>query len=340
MNGAETNDGRSRPTMRDVAEAAQVSLKTVSRVVNDEPGVGSETAARVRDAIVELGFRRNDVARSLRPGQRASLVGLIIADITNPFYSAISRAVEDVARRNGCGLIMAHTDEDPQRERAIIEELETRRVAGLMIVPASSDHGYLQDGLDAGTRMVFIDRPPVNLKADHVLIDNFGGAKAGVEHLVREGHVRIGLVGDDPKIYTAGVRVDGYRAALQETGRGVDEGLVLLGSHDVGAAERAAASLLARPDPPTALFTTNNRNTIGALRAIRDHGRPVGLVGFDDFELADMLDLPLTVVAFDSGELGRIAAKLLFEKSPAEGGGARSVVVSTRIVQRGRREAR
>ncbi len=148
-----------RPTMRDVANSAKVSLKTVSRVVNGEPDVRPETAARVEAAIEQLGFRRNEVAWSLRNG-RAGAVGLVIEDLSNPFYSAIAAAVEQEAHDRGHALLIGSCEEDPARERALVLRLLRRWVDALLIVPAGADHRYLLGEQQAGTPMVFIDRPP------------------------------------------------------------------------------------------------------------------------------------------------------------------------------------
>ena len=326
--------------MTDVAGAAGVSLKTVSRVVNNEPGVRPETAALVQDAILRLGFRRNDMARALRRGQRSRTLGLIIEDVSNPFYSAIIRGVEEVATRRGWLVIAGSSDEDPARERELARLLCERRVDGLLLVPAGDDHQYLEPELRLGTRAVFIDRPPGRIDADVVLLDNVGGARRGVEHLLAHGHRRIAMVGDEATIFTAVERLRGYREALAEAGVGVDESLVRLGVHDIETAERATRELLTLPNPPTALFAGNNRITIGALRTLGRNGRRVALVGFDDLELAEVLAVPATVVAYDAAELGRRAAELLVERLAGDDGPPRRIVLPTTLVPRGSGEVR
>jgi LacI family transcriptional regulator len=301
--------------MRDVASTAGVSLKTVSRVVNRENGVRPDTAARVEAAIASLGFARNDVARSLRRG-RANALGLVIEDVANPFYSAIARTVEDAARVHNHILITGSCEEDAERERELVLRLLRRSVDALLIVPAGDDHRYLLPEIGAGTPIVFLDRPPRGVEADTVLLDNVGGARAAVEHLLRHGHERIAYVGDMPPLYTASERLAGYRAALRDAGLRPDDGLVGSGSHDAASAERAVRELLglAAGRRPTALFTANNRNTVGALRALRDGDGTVALVGFDDFELADMLPVPVTVVRHDPAEMGRIGAEMAYAR--------------------------
>jgi LacI family transcriptional regulator len=324
-----------RPTMSDVARAAGVSLKTVSRVVNGEPGVSPETCERVREAIETLGFRRNEAARALRQGHVSRTLGLVIEDLANPFYFGIVRGVEEAASRRGLLVITASSDESGEREQELTLALCERRVDGLIVVPAATDHTYLLPEMRLGVRIVFLDRPPRGIEADTVLVDNVGGAEAATTHLLEHGHGRVAMVGDTPTLYTSVERLQGYRAALARQGLQFDERLVRLGRHDVAAAERAAEELLALPDPPTAIFAGNNRSTIGVLRAISNGGPPIALVGFDDFELAELLPMPVTVVAADSVELGRRAARLLLDRLSGGNGAPQTVLVPTTLVARG-----
>ena len=321
--------------MLDVADAAGVSLKTVSRVVNDEIGVRPETAARVQAAISQLGFRRNDMARALRRGQLSRTLGLVMEDVSNPFYSAIARGVEEVTRERGLMLVAGSSDEEPERERELALLFCERRVEGLLIVPAGTDPRYLLPELHLGTTAVFIDRPPGRIEADTVLLDNVGGTRRGVEHLVERGHRRIGMIGDDSSIFTARERERGFHEALQAAGITVDESIIRLGAHSAGAADEAARELLALPDPPTALYSGNNRITIGALRAQAATGRRVALVGFDDLELAEFLALPVTVIAYDPASLGRHAADLLLERLEGDDRPPQTVILPTTLVVRG-----
>jgi LacI family transcriptional regulator, galactose operon repressor len=321
--------------MRDVAELAGVSLKTVSRVINDEPGVAAATAERVETAIAQLRFQRNDLARSLRQGGTSSTLGLLIEDVANPFYSAIAQAIESAARDRGYMLITVSCEEDPERERALVHALLRRRVDALVLVPAARDHAYLVPEIADGTPVVFLDRPPIGLDADCVLLDNLGGARAAVEHLLAHGHQRIAVIADPDRLYTAHERLSGYRQALDAAGVPVREELVRLGSHDSSQAEAVVRELLALPPDrrPTALFAGNNRNTVGALRALQTAERPLALVGFDDFELADLLGT--TVVQHDSGSLGAHAATLAFDRLHGAERPPQRVVVPTELIVRG-----
>jgi LacI family transcriptional regulator len=331
--------GGARPTMRHVAERAEVSLKTVSRVINEEASVAPQTAARVTEAIAELGFRRNDLARSLRRGSSSATVGLVIEDLANPFYSAVAQAVENVARPRGYMLITGSCEEDPERERELILALLRRRVDALLLVPAGTerDQAWLANELGDETPVVFVDRPPHGIDADAVLVDNAGGAQTAVAHLVAHGHRRIACVADVPKLYTAAERIAGYRAALDAAGLPQDAELLRLGASEAGDAQAAVAELLALPDPPTAVFCGNNRVTVGALRALRGR-EDVALVGFDDFELADLLGT--TVVRHEAQQIGAEAARLAFARLDGLDGAKQRVVVSTQLVARGSGERR
>ncbi|WP_069812173.1 LacI family DNA-binding transcriptional regulator [Streptomyces sp. TP-A0874] len=328
-----------RPTMKDVAAHAGVGLKTVSRVVNGEPGVTPDTARRVTEAIEQLGFRRNDSARLLRKGRTAS-VGLVLEDLADPFYGPLSRAVEEAARAHGALLIHGSSAEDPQRERELVLALCARRVDGLIIVPASTDHRYLEPEIAAGVATVFVDRPAGLIEADAVLTDSFGGARDGVAHLIAHGHRRIGFIGDQPGIHTAAERLRGYHAAMREAGLTVDRAWVSPGSTEPERVRAAARSMLAGPEPVTAVFSANNRVTVTAVRVLREERRPVALLGFDDFELADLLVPGVSVIAQDSAELGRKAAGLLFRR--LGGGVPREPVrieLPTRLIARGSAES-
>ncbi|MFB6841786.1 LacI family DNA-binding transcriptional regulator [Streptomyces sp. NPDC056361] len=321
-----------RPTMKDVAARAGVGLKTVSRVVNGEPGVTPDTERRVREAIETLGFRRNDSARVLRKGRTAT-VGLVLEDLADPFYGPLSRAVEEVARAHGALLINGSSAEDPEREQELALALCARRVDGLIVIPAGDDHRYLEPEIRAGVATVFVDRPAGLIDADAVLSDSFGGARDGVAHLIAHGHRRIGFIGDRPRIHTSAERLRGYRAAMDDAGLPVREEWVSLGSTDPLRVNAAVRELLAAPEPVTALFAGNNRVTVTVVRALAGHPRPVALVGFDDIELADLLGV--TVVAQDAAALGRTAAERLFRRLDGVDEAPERVVLGTTLLARG-----
>ncbi|MBB5774164.1 LacI family DNA-binding transcriptional regulator [Nonomuraea jabiensis] len=319
-----------RPTMKDVASAAGVALKTVSRVVNGEPGVHPATAERVRAAIERLGYSRNESAAVLRRGTTAT-VGLVIEDVADPFYSGLSRAVEDVVIEHGWLLLSGSSSEEPLRERELVETFCARRVDGLIVVPAGDDHTYLRPELEAGTPVVFADRPPgAGIDVDTVLADNLGGAGEAIRHLMGHGHRRIAFLGDDPGIFTAAERLNGYRQAL---GGLFDQRLVSMRPPSLEGVRADLARMFALDDPPSALFTGNGRYTVTTLRALA--GRRVALVGFDDFELADLLTPGVSVVAQDPAWMGRVAAELLFRRLRGDAGPPEHIELPVRLIARG-----
>jgi LacI family transcriptional regulator len=321
--------------MKDVAAAAGVGLKTVSRVVNGESGVSEATASRVRSVIDALGFRRNDGARLLRQGARTGSVGLLLEDVADPFYSQLTRAVEEVVRAHGSLLLEGSSAEDSARERELALGFCARRVDGLVVVPTSADHGYLAPELAAGTAMVSVDRPMPGLDVDTVLADNRTGAATGAAHLLRQGHRRIGYLGDAPDIFTAAERLAGYREAMAAAGCPVAEPWIAMGRPDPLELRFALTRMLTGPEPVTALLCGNNRTTVAVLRELAGRVERPALVGFDDFELADLLAVPVTVVAQDPALMGRTAAELLFRRLHGETAAAQRVVVRTRLVPRG-----
>jgi len=337
---SETNHGRPGPaTMIDVARKAGVSLKTVSRVVNGEPGVRPATVAKVLVASSALRYERNDLAASLRHRARSFTLGLVIEDVANPFYSAIAQAVEGSARERSSLLITASAREDACRERELVMALLRRRVDALLVVPAGTDHRYIREA-GFSTKIVFLDRPPAKTKADSVLAENAAGARRAVEHLLAGGHTRIAFVGDAVRVFTARERLTGYRRALRRAGIDVEPDLVSIGDGTWASAKQGTLNLMALPPArrPTAIVAGNNRCTVGALHALNGGRRRVALVGFDDFELADLLGV--TVVRADPHRIGRLGAELAFDRIDADDDEPRRVVVPVELVPRGSGEIR
>ena len=326
------------PTMRDVAALAGVSLKTVSRVVNSEPGVSEPLERRVRDAVELLGYRPNVTASSLRRAdQKTQTIGLLLEDVANPFSSAVHRAIENVAVPRGTLVLAASADEDPARERELLLAFVSRRVDGLIVIPVGTDQSVMLRERRLGRPLVFIDRMGAIGDADVVTADNRGGVGAAVRHLVAHGHRRIAFLGDASWIWTASERHLGYLEASSACGISVDPRLVFFGVRNSNAATEIVRELLARADAPTAIFTAQNLITVGAIRGLQQLSRQhdVALVGFDDVELADLVQPPVTVVAQDPAALGRTAAELLFGRLAGDRSPPRHVVVPTTLIPRG-----
>lgn len=327
--------------MKEVAALSGVSLKTVSRVVNEVPTVDPALAAKVHAAMDRLGFRPNLAASNLRRADgRTHTVGLLVEDVANPFSAAVHRAVEDYAAQRGVLVLSSSLDEDPERERRMVRTLVDRRVDGLIIVPAGSDHRYLVAEQEAGTAVVFVDRLPTPLISDAVVTDNREAAAKGVKHLISAGHRRIAFLGDTESLPTARDRYAGYCDAVRATaavGCLLDPALAVQGLRTAEAADAAVSGLLSRPDPPTALFTSQNLVTIGAVQALHRTGshHRVAVVGFDDIPLAQVLDPGVTVLAQQASEIGKLAAELLFGRMAGDTAPPRAHVVPCRLIPRG-----
>jgi LacI family transcriptional regulator len=326
--------GRSGPaTMRDVARTAGVSLKTVSRVVNGETTVAPDLAARVHAAVESLNYRPHIGASMLRRNDRRTrTIGVLLEDVSNPFSAVVHRAVEDEARRRGVHVLTGSLDEDPQRERDLARAFAQRQADGLIVAPTASDQSYL--GSCGDLPIVFVDRPATGFAADSVLATNVAGAAGAVRHLIAHGHRRIAYLGDHVRIATARSRFQGYLEAIDEAGL---ESVGAHELHDPASAAHVTRAFLSGPEPPTAIFTSQNLITIGAVRALRRMGlhRDVALVGFDDFPLADLLDPGVTVVAQDPVAMGRTAARALFERIDGADGPAREFWIPTTLIPRG-----
>ena len=324
--------------MRDVAALARVSVKTVSRVVNDEPGVKPELRLRVQQAANRLDYRPNLTASNLRRSSgRTRSVGVLLQDISNSFSSALLRSLEDEARERGVAVLAASLDEDADRERALVADLVARRVDGLVLMPASDRQDYLGADLRAGLPTVFVDRAPRGVEADAVTVDNVNGAVTATGHLLDHGHTRIAYLGDATTIRTAADRLEGYRRGLAAAGVPVPEELVVTGLRTQDAGQEAMARLLALPNPPTAVFAGRNTVSIGVVRALRqaDCQDCMAVVGFDDFPLADILQPALTVIRQDVGRIGACVGDLLFRRLDGDTSEPRHVLIQPTLVPRG-----
>ena len=324
---------RRRPTLRDVAALAGVSFKTVSRVVNGEPGVSPAVAERVRSAADTLGYRPNAAATALRRADgRTATFGVLLEDAGNPFFATLLRGIEEVARERGVAVFTSSTDLDLDRERDMTDGFAARQVDALITAPSESDAEHLRRASAQGTRVVLVDRPIGGLEAPAVLVDNASGARSGVEHLLAQGHRRIGYVGRDPSIYTSRGRYAGYVEALTAAGIAVDPMLVRREGATRSSARAQVDELLDLADPPTAIFTAQDIITMTAVSVLQRRGLSdrVALVGFDDFELADLLQPGVTVIAQDPRRIGALAAELALD---AIGSGVH--LVPTRLIVRG-----
>ena len=304
-------------TMKEVAKLAGVSVATVSRVLNDKPNVSPELRSRVLQAVEKLNYQRNRVARSLR-AKTSLIIGLIISDIQNPFFTSVVRGVEDVAYDHGYTLLLCNSDEDPAKERLYIDIMLAEKVAGVIISPVAEVDNYSNVLLQAGVPVVAMDRRMRDLEVDTVIVNNVEGVYQAIGHLIERGHRRIGFIGGPTRTTTGRERQEGYQKALAEHGLGLEQVLVKIGDFKQDSGYQMACQLLEMDDPPTAIFTANNLMTLGALNAIHEKKlsipQEVAIVGFDDMSWAQSLAPPLTAVAQPTYELGRTAADLLLRR--------------------------
>lgn len=322
--------------MKDVASHAGVSLKTVSRVVNNVSTVDPVLTEKVLTSIRALGFRRNGVAASLRSGSGIKTIGLVTADLSNVFYTTLSSSVAAVARERGYQVIMASSEEQPELEQSLTLDLCQRQVSGLLVVPTNADHSYLESEMDLGIPVVFVDRPGNGVDADAILIDNRGGARAAVQRLVDAGHRRIGTVMDSLSIYSIRERMRGVEDALEAAGvRSRPDELIAADIHSPHEARRAVARMMDLAEPPTAIFCGNNRSTIGTVEELWRRGSTVEVSGFDDFEMSRLLPQSVTIVDYDTARLGVLAAERLFDRIDDASLPSRDRFLPTHLVSRG-----
>ncbi|QJU53109.1 LacI family DNA-binding transcriptional regulator [Herbiconiux sp. KACC 21604] len=298
-------------TMRDVAAAAGVSLKTVSRVQNDDPHVLPATRMRVEATMRELGYVPNALATTFRSG-RSPVVGVAVPDIVDPFFAAIVNAVEEAALTEDLSTVVTSLGHDPARERQALESVLRRQLSGLVVAPTTTDHAYLKPWAER-IPIAFVDRAPGRLVADSFTQDDRGGARLATAHLIGHGHRRIGFLGDSLALPTVAERLEGYREALDAASLSYDPSLVMLGAATRPGAAEALKRLRAPALGVTAVFSSDARCTMAAVPTLT--ADPIALTAFGDFPLADSLTPSITVIAQDPAELGRLAAARLFERS-------------------------
>lgn len=325
-------------TIDDVAREAGVSISTVSHVINGTRFVADPTKERVLGAIELLRYEPSSVAQSLKR-DKSQAIGLLITDISNPFFTSLVRGVEDVASQAGYSVILCNTDEDPHKELSYLRVLRRKRVDGILLAPTGTRQPYLDALVEAGFPVVCIDRLSPGHACDAVLVENVAGAHAAVEHLIRLGHRRVGVISGLAPVGTSSERLEGYRQALRAHDLAEDPRLVREGNSRLDGGYRRMLELLDLSTPPTAVFTTNNLMTLGALAALQARGVRVpddlAVVGFDDFEWAVVLRPRLTTVAQPTYEIGTTAANLLLERVEKRSDDPpRRVVLATRLLVR------
>jgi LacI family transcriptional regulator len=251
--------------------------------------------------------------------------------LANPFYARLARGAERHLHASGLRLISASTEENPVTERALIDEMLERRMAAIMIVTSAEHHPYVESEQHLGTPIVFVDRAPSDVIADAVVLDNAGGMAAAVEHLVSFGHERIGILSHARRLSTSRERVEAFESAMAQAGLD-GRRYARTDGDDAESAARAATDLLTQAVPPTALIATNNRLAIGALKALRHGNLDAAFIGFDDFDLSDLLGI--SVVAHDPEVMGAAAASYVIDRLEGDTSPARTLVLPTTLIAR------
>ena len=321
----------------DVANAAGVSLRTASRVLNDDPRVAAQTRQRVQETMLQLRFQPDEMARSLRAGTDTA-IGFVVESISDPFFAEVIDAVELEMSRHGRSVLVTSTRRDQVTERDVIERMLQRRVAGLLLSPTGGDHSWLDP---ARVPVVLVDRPAPGLPADLVEIDDHRAAFDATAHLIRHGHQSIAYIGDTPAIPTSAARLRGYRDALAHYRVEADESLVNTDSATSRAAARVVSAMVSSTWPPTAILSAATRASLGVVPALHSAGRTdIALVSFGDFPMADALRPAVTVVDHPGHEIGRTAAGRLLARLGHPALGVERIQVPARIIERGSGELR
>ncbi|MFE6796391.1 LacI family DNA-binding transcriptional regulator [Paenibacillus chitinolyticus] len=305
-------------TIYDIAEKANVSAMTVSRVINNSGRISDATRKRVRKVMEELNYIPNSMARGLVL-QKTKLLSLLITDITNPFYTTIARGAEDTAKRSGYKLLFGNSDEDYIKEKDYVEMILSTRVDGVLFAPTGdASLEQLRQLQKHGIPFVILDREVPGIETDVVLGDSKDGARKLVEHLIGLGHRRIALVNGSPDVSTARLRYTGYREAHLLGGLPLDESLVVSLNYREFQDEASLQALLSLPSPPTAIFAANNLLAVGIIGALRQRGLSVpddvSVVCFDDFGPAETVNPFLTVASQPAYQFGALGMQLLIER--------------------------
>jgi LacI family transcriptional regulator len=321
-------------TMREVAARAGVSTKTVSRVVNNDRYISAGVRERVERAIADLQYVPNVLARTFRSG-RDEAVGVAVPDLADGFFATIVRAVEQVARSHGTVVLVTGLGTDPADEQPAVEALLRRQISGLILAPTGSDHRYLEAWQER-IGLVFVDRPPRRIKADSVVEDDAGGAAAGVRSLLAAGHRRIAFLALWRGIATTRRRLTGYRDALTAAGIEPDPALEISYADAGRTAEETLRDLLALPDPPTAVFSSNSLTSMQIVPLLHAWGRTdLGLVSFGDFPMSGALRPSIAALDQVPDALGRVAAERLFARiADPSTALRRSQVLPVRLIER------
>lgn len=324
-------------TIEDVARLAGVSNSTVSRVLNNKEYVKEDTREKVYEAVSQLGYKPSRIARSLR-ANASRIIGLIISDIQNPFFTSLVRAVEDIAYEHNYSLLLCNTDEDPEKEELYVELMMAERVSGVIITPTREYDCPVKKLLEMNVATVCVDRQVLDCETDSVVSDNVESSFKLIAHLINRGHRRIGALFGPSEITTFRERLQGYKKAHLEKNLPIDDRLIKQGIPKEMEGYELAAQLLDMEDRPTALIAGNNLMALGAIHAIKDAQlfipKDISLVSFDDREWAQLITPTITVASQPTYEMGRQAAELVMRRLEKDDSPIKHVVLESEIIYR------
>ena len=321
--------------IREVARLAKVSTATVSRTINGSDKVTPKTKERVQRAIEELKFYPNTWARALGSG-RSSLYGLIISDITNPFFPELVKSFEDIAVQHGQDVLVANTNYDPARIELCVTRMLQRKVDGVAIMTSEMDARLITEFQSREIPLVFLDTGKAEALTSNIVVDYAAGVDAAVEHIVNLGHTKIAFISGPMNLRSARVRREAFAGCLER--RGIGAGLTEEGNHQVDGGHQAMARMLERKERPTAVLASNDMTAIGALGAIHERGlrvpEDISIVGFDDIQISAFTQPALTTVRLSRDEIARVAFRALYSIRQDGGKGAEYAVRPTLVVRK------
>lgn len=306
-----------KATLKEVAKLAGVSTATVSNVINNTKYVSDEVKKQVRSAMTELGYVPNSLAKSLRV-KESRLIGLMISDISNPFFSLVVRGIEDTLAQEGYNALLCNTDSNIDKEKEYLKVLLGKRVDGFIISSSGNSGKYFKEMAVTGVPLVFLNRQPDFLISDSVATHNVQGAYIATEHFIRHGYKRIGVIAGPQSISTGRDRLLGYKQAMHEYGLPLDNNLIKEGLFNTQSGYDLMKQLMIESTPPEAILISNNFMTLGAYNCIQEFGiripDDVAIIGFDDPDWAAIVNPPLTAVRQPAYEQGVHAAQLMIQR--------------------------
>ena len=337
MESVSSSPVRSEVTIKDIARRAKVSYATVSRALNAKPGVRESTRLRVMTVAEELAYTPNAIARGLVKRQTHTL-GLIIPDITNPFYPEVARGIEEAAAEAGYSIFLCNTNWERRRERQYLSLLAEKRVDGVIVAPVDAQVEVVESTLRRGVPFVYVCAAPRDTDHSFVVIDNIRGGLLATEHLIQAGYPTVGFVGSLEDSSTMDARLDGYRRAMESHGLPVPERYIRLGDFRQQTGYNIIRRLIVEGDYPRAVFAENDLLALGVLQGVKECGLKVpgdvAVVGFDDIPFASFPEVQLTTVAQPKYEMGRQAVGVLLERIQAPLAPVRRIFLEPQLIVR------